>query len=102
MKRKLHELIDLEGLDEATRQRLQGVHDQLVAAGPPPELTPALAAAPGETARGKVVPLVRRRRQLFAGVAFAAALAVACFGAGILVGHRDRGAPKTVAVVAMQ
>jgi len=98
MKRKLDELIDLEGLDDATRERLQGVHDQLVAAGPPPELPPALAAAPG----ANVVPLASRRRRALAGVAVAAAIAAACFGAGVLVGHSSSGEPKTVTVVAMQ
>src|SRR5277367_1531945 len=102
MKRKLDQLIDLEGLDDATRQRLQSVHDQLVAAGPSPELTPALAAAPGEAPADNVVPLARRRRRLVAGVALVAALVGACFGAGFLVGHNDHGQPKTVAVVALQ
>ncbi len=39
----------VEGLDdERERARLHRVHDLLLAAGPPPELSPALAASPGD------------------------------------------------------
>lgn len=77
------ELVGSE-LEPAERERLQRVHDLLVAAGPPPELPPALAS-PGEGAA--VVRLRRpsRRRLAVAGV-LAAAVAAAAFGAGYLFG----------------
>ena len=99
-KRKLDELVDLEGADDATLKRLQSVHDQLVEAGPPPDLPPALAEAP--TAGGRVAPLRSRRRRLLAGLAFAAAIAAACFGGGFLLGHSTGSGSKTVRVVAME
>jgi hypothetical protein len=81
----LDELLD-EGVDPAERERLQRVHDLLVAAGPPPELSPALSkrSAPKDEA----YPLFPRRRRA-AALALAAALAVAAFGAGFLVGDRQ-------------
>jgi len=63
-------------LSPAERERLRRVHDLLVAAGPPAELTPALASP-----RVRALP----RRRLLA-IALAAALAVAAFGAGWLFG----------------
>jgi Anti-sigma-K factor rskA len=67
------------------RERLRGVHELLVAAGPPPEVPPALLAprAPEEPVR----LLPRRRRGPLA--LLAAAVAVAVFGAGFLVGGRS-------------
>ena len=64
------------------RERLRRVHDLLVAAGPPPELSPALEQAP-ETG-GRVAFLPRRRRG--AVLLLAAALAAAVFGSGFLTG----------------
>ena len=49
----------------AERERLRGVHDLLVAAGPPPELSPALESPPdvgGAGAGAKVLLFPRRRR----------------------------------------
>ena len=77
---------DLPGEERA---RLQRVHDQLVAAGPPPELPPALQNPPA--AGGNVSWLPRRR--LGAALVLAAALALAAFGAGFLLGKgRDSDA----------
>jgi hypothetical protein len=66
---------DLVGthLDPVERERLERVHDLLVAAGPPPDFVPVAAA--------EVVEL-RPRRRRGALVAIAAALAVALFALG--------------------
>jgi hypothetical protein len=72
------------GLDPHERQRLQRVHDLLVAAGPPPEAPPALRAPTDD--------LAPRRRSRPLLVAIAAALGVVVFAAGVLVGGaRDDG-----------
>ncbi len=85
------ELVGTE-VDPAERARLLRVHDALVHAGPPPELPPALAAAPAP----KVVPLARRRPAL---IALAAALGVVVFAVGFLVA--DSRGPSTDRVIAM-
>lgn len=66
-------------LPEEERARLRRVHDLLLAAGPPPELPPALE-------RPRVRALPRRR---LGALALAAALAVAAFGAGWLARGGD-------------
>ena len=80
---------------EATeRERLRRVHEALVAAGPPPELSPAFAAPlPPD-----VVRIAPRRRRV-ALLAVAAALGVLAFALGFLVG--DGGGPYTDRVIAM-
>jgi hypothetical protein len=71
------------------RARLRRVHDQLVAAGAPPELPPALKEPPG--AGSRVVWLPRRR--FGTALVLAAALALAAFAAGFLLGKgRDSDA----------
>jgi hypothetical protein len=81
---------DLVG-DEGTPEelaRLRRAHDLLLAAGPPPELSPRLAeapAAPPEPSR-RVAWFARRRNQLTFGLA--AAIAGAAFAVGFLVGTR--------------
>ena len=67
------------------RARLKRAHDLLVAAGPPPELTPALETPPEPAAR--VAWLPRRRRG--ASLVLAAALALSAFAAGFLIGDRS-------------
>jgi hypothetical protein len=81
---------DLVGdeLDPAERERLLAVHELLVQAGPPPELSPELALAP-PVASGTVVALPRRYR--FTAIAAAAAVAVVLFGAGYLIGGTNGG-----------
>jgi hypothetical protein len=72
------------------------VHEALVAAGPPPELTPDLAAPSTAAA---VVRLHRpSRRRLAVAGALAAALAAAAFGAGFFVGDSgdSSAAPERV------
>ena len=89
-----------EGLDPAERERLRRVHDLLVQAGPPPELPPALADVDAEPA-APVYPLFPRRRWA-AAAALAAALALAAFGVGYLVGDRGASAaPETFTVLPM-
>ena len=75
-------------LGDAERARLRRVHDLLLAAGPPPELSPKLTAPPPET-RASVIPFPRRRWRTFALTA-AAALLVAFF-AGWAVGGGGGG-----------
>ena len=77
------------------RARLRGVHDLLVAAGPPAELSPALEQAP--TVGGAVHFLPRRRRG--AALLLAAALAAATFGGGFLTGAFTHGGGSKSAVV---
>ena len=81
-----HELIGDEGSPEEL-ERLRRAHDLLIAAGPPPELSPRLAEAPRAVGRTSWLP--QRRR----GAAFVLATAVvaAAFGIGFLVGDRGSG-----------
>jgi hypothetical protein len=76
-----------EDLAADERARLRGVHDLLVAAGPPAELSPALERAP--SVGGTVHFLPRRRRA--AVLLVAAALAAAVFGGGFLAGAVTHG-----------
>jgi len=71
-----------DDLPSEERARLRRVHDQLVAAGAPPELPPALQEAPA--AGGSVSWLPRRR--LGTALVLAAALALSAFAAGFLLG----------------
>jgi hypothetical protein len=65
-------------------ERLQRVHDLLLAAGPPAELPPHLAEPPAPEAR--LLRLVPRSRVRVA-LLLAAGLAAAAFAGGFLVGH---------------
>ncbi len=86
---------DLVGdLDPDELDRLQRVHTLLEQAGPPPSLSPALERAPRPKA--EVIPFPRRRRYL--AVASAAAAALLLFGIGYVVGGREPGAVRTVAM----
>jgi hypothetical protein len=93
------ELLEGVELESGERERLRGVHDLLVAAGPPPELSPLLARA-GER-EPNVFPLFPRRR-VAAVAALAAALAVALFGAGYLVGDRGPAVDRVVTMAGTQ
>ena len=84
-----------EDLAADERARLRGVHDLLVAAGPPAELSPALERAP--SVGGTVRLLPRRRRS--AVLLLAAALAAAAFGGGFLTGAVTRGGTERATVV---
>jgi hypothetical protein len=74
----------MEGIERPEdRERLRRVHELLVEAGPPPELSPALTSVPLHEPR-------RRSRPRLVGVlAFAAALLAAMFGIGYLAGSTD-------------
>ena len=84
-----HDLVGDEGTPEELK-RLRRVHDLLVAAGPPPELPPRLADAPGPGRSPALVAWLPRRRLEAALVAAAAVIAIA-FAAGYLVGGRGPG-----------
>jgi anti-sigma-K factor RskA len=87
-----------EGLEPGERERLRRVHDLLVASGPPPELSPRLAELADE--QENVFPLFPKRRWA-AGLALAAALAAAMFGAGFFVGGRSADEPDPERIIAM-
>jgi hypothetical protein len=85
-----HRFDELVGdVDPSERERLERVHELLVAAGPPPELPPQLADAPQEL-RPSMIPFPRRYR--WTALAAAAMLAVALLGVGYAIG---RGAGPT-------
>jgi hypothetical protein len=89
--REFDELIETSDLAPEERRRLEGVHELLVAAGPPPELPAALREPPAPAA--EVVSLDSRRRRsrrVLAGV-IAAAVAVALFAGGYALGDRSDG-----------
>jgi hypothetical protein len=81
------DLRDLVGDDvpPAERARLERVHRLLVAAGPPPELPPALAE-PGTAENADLLAFLPRRR-IGAVLALAAAIALIAFLGGYLAGH---------------
>jgi hypothetical protein len=78
------DLVGDEGTPEELAQ-LRRAHDMLMAAGPPPELSPRLAEAPAAHSRSSLLP--RRRRS--AAFLVAAAVVAGAFGIGLLVGDRD-------------
>jgi hypothetical protein len=81
------DLVGDEGTPEELAQ-LRSAHDMLIAAGPPPELSPRLAEAPA-AARSRGRSTWGRRK----GAAFllAGAVAAAAFGVGYLVADRGSG-----------
>jgi hypothetical protein len=81
-----------DDLPEEERARLQQVHDLLVAAGPPPELPPAIAE-PSRTPE-RVVMLPRRRAGAL--LALAAAIALIAFLGGFVAGHLGTAKFSTV------
>ena len=98
--RRTPEFDDLVGGVESAdeRERLLRVHELLVAAGPPPELSPVLASSPAAPAREEAEDprgtqwLPRRRLGTSLLVGFAAL--AAAFGAGYLsAGSSDDAAP---------
>jgi hypothetical protein len=82
------DIVDATGLSPDEEARLRRVHELLLEAGPPPELSPALSRPPTERGEAEILqfPLMPRRRWPLAFVA-AAALAFAAFGGGYLFGH---------------
>jgi Anti-sigma-K factor rskA len=82
---------DLVGTDlpPQERERLLRAHELLLAAGPPPELPPALAE-PRVPQADIVKPFFGRRRNTTVAL-LAAAVAAAAFGIGYLTGHQGTG-----------
>jgi hypothetical protein len=81
-----------EGIAPAERERLERVHELLIAAGPPPELPPELEEVPD--ARGNVrelEPSGLPRRRVGAALALAAAIALIAFLGGYLAGYKRTG-----------
>jgi hypothetical protein len=91
----------VEGLDSAERERLRHVHELLVEAGPPPELSLRLSTLPAGATEAKVTRLPRVRPRFAGAIAIAAALAAAVFGGGYLVGDQHGGGGQTIRVAAM-
>jgi Anti-sigma-K factor rskA len=88
-----------DDLEPEERVRLLRVHEMLLEAGPPPELTPDLRTAPTQaTPRANVIAIPRRRRA--AVLLIAAAFVLAVFGAGWLGGAHGKAAhvERTIAM----
>jgi hypothetical protein len=96
------EFRDLVGDDLAPAEeaQLRRVHELLLAAGPPPELPPALAEPPAEHG-AKVIGFPVRRR-FGVAVVLAAALAAAAFGGGYFLGDRGSGWTTEGAPISMR
>jgi hypothetical protein len=87
----------VEGVEQPEQDRLRRVHELLVEAGPPPELSPALASVtpPSETDEDDREASWLPPRRLGAGLVFAAALLAATFGLGYLVGGSGSDGQET-------
>ncbi len=93
------DLVGTEELKPDEEARLRRVHELLVQAGPPPDLSPELSLPPVPTEEAdppEVAFLLRRRRGLTAVLALAAALAA--FAAGYGFGHA-KGKPSAFAPI---
>jgi hypothetical protein len=91
---RFDELIGGDDLTPEEEAKLRRVHELLVQAGPPPDLSPVLEAPPvpaEEVDPPEVAYLLRRRRGLAAVLALAAALAA--FAGGYAVGN-SKGKPE--------
>jgi hypothetical protein len=86
-----------EDLTPEERDRLEHVHELLVAAGPPPELPPALAEPSTELDEPTGLP----RRRTGAVLALAAALALVAFLGGFVAGHTNGNNFDSVKAVPM-
>jgi hypothetical protein len=88
------DIVGTEGLSPDEEQKLRRVHQLLVAAGPPPDLSPDLSLPPvpgDEVDPPEVAYLFRRRRGRVLVLALAAALAA--FVGGYAFGH-SKGKPS--------
>jgi hypothetical protein len=100
---EFEELVEPGGEPEEV-DRLRRVHELLVAAGPPPELTPSLSSVtpPAETApaAGEERDFAwLPRRRLGAALVLAGAVLAATFGLGYLAGGTDSGGDGQTAPV---
>ena len=85
-------------IEPEERERLLYAHRMLVAAGPAPELPPALAEP--QPPQAEVIPLgVGNRRRVAVVAVLAAALAALAFGAGFLIGHHPGGRGSVATIV---
>ena len=84
MKDRFDDLIDVDDLDPAERDRLRRMHQLLLRVSPPPEVPTDLREAP---AAEPVRLLPQRRRYTLALIA--AALIAIAFGSGFLLGGRS-------------
>jgi len=105
--RDFDQLVDSAGLAPDEEKRVRRVHEMLVSAGPPPELTATLLAPPtelGPDVGGRVIAFpVFRRRPRAAALVVAATIAAACFGGGYLIANQaHHTAINAVRVVALQ
>jgi hypothetical protein len=96
MTRRFSDWVDVEGLTAGERDRLERVHDMLVAAGPPADLPTDLEGPPAQVIP---FPTLRRRPVILALVA-AAAVAVASFTGGYFA--NGGGGMHVTQVVAFQ
>jgi hypothetical protein len=83
-----------DDLPPEERDRLERVHEMLIAAGPPPELPPQLADVP--TGRPAADPIALPRRRTGAALALAAAIALVAFLGGYIAGHSKSSPFETV------
>jgi hypothetical protein len=93
------DLIGTEGLTPEDELKLRRVHDLLVQAGPPPDLSPVLELPPvpaEEADPPEVAFLLRRRRGLAAALALAATLAALVGG---YAWGNSKGKPEAFAAV---
>ena len=86
-----------EDLTPEERDRLEHVHELLIAAGPPPELPPALAEPSTELDEPTGLP----RRRTGAVLALAAALALAAFLGGFIAGRTNGDSFNSVKAIPM-
>ena len=94
---EFRELVGDEGTAEEL-ERLRRTHELLIAAGPPPELSPDLASPP--VPRAATVTVLPRRHRWSAALVAAAVIA-ASFGIGYLIGNRGNEVP-TARLVTMR
>ena len=93
------DIVGTEGLSREDEAKLRRVHELLVAAGPPPDLSPDLSLPPVPTEEAdppEVAYLLRRRRGRVLVLALAAALAA--FLGGYAFGH-SKGKPSAFTAV---
>lgn len=85
----------MEGIEtQEERDRLRRVHDLLVASGPPPELSTALASPQSPPAEEDLSDEWLPRRRVWAGLLAGAGALVAAFGVGYLAGNDSSETPS--------